>query len=673
MSMNSAADSSERKSSLMLRLSLWYLSLTFINVIIFWVGTGSNQMRLISDKASMFARSSAFEAIRRLQAQLDLLSLSRNPIADFGKIKGDFRRQLEVDTTKGVPVLPAYTVFSTGGDVLLSWPETGSMSEVKTEDLITSAKALQLRELKNEPFMAVPDLKRGEITIYLPLTASGNVDLVLAGAIPMPEIRDEITSLVRLGLIMVALLLLLQTGMAYLIYRTLVHPIKRVAAAALRVAAGDFHELEFKPKRHDEVEQLISSFNKMSRDLRDNKETMDFELGIAQKIQEAILPQNLKAIGIEAIVHYNPLYTVSGDFYDMQQLKDGSVAVFIGDASGHGVPAAFITIMAKLFFADLIQKNPDPGVVLHEMNSAMSGYFEGAGLYMTAFYIRIFPDGKAVYCNAMHPEPIVLPRNGDPRLLDSTAFYVGMMKEVFKEYETTEIKLRPGDRIVLYTDGLTEAKNTADDIYSPERFVDLIKSGAAQDSANLVKYALTEVWDFARDAKRTDDETMIIVDFSGKTEGLPEIEITESPGEEVIGENPYYLSVRNDLAREIGKKKSAREIWKFADKCLREKDFITALAGYHVYAESEGQDIPVLFRIALCYYRIRSLGECARILKRCLDLNPETPDTHALFSLLSLKTGDLGKALNHLEKAVAESSGNRYNGILRKINNGLEP
>lgn len=660
------------RTSLILRLSLWYLTLTLINVMIFWVGTGSNQMRLISDKASMYARSSAFEALRRLQAQLDLLAISRRPVAEFQAMAAEFSRRLQLQNVKGETVLPVYSVFSTNGDQLLVFPKEAGASEVPAGDLVAAAKVLQLRELKNESFMAVPDLTRGQIKVYIPLTANGDIDLILAGTIPMPELRGEITSLVRLGIAMVVMLLLLQAAMAFLIYRTLVRPIKKVSDAALMVAGGTFSTVDFESRHEDEIAQLVESFNHMSNDLKHNREIMDFELNIAKKIQSAILPHELSVRQLTATVHYNPLYTVSGDFYDMFELADGSVALFIADASGHGVPAAFLTIMAKIYFNDLVKENAQPSVVLSRMNERLAGYFEGAGLYMTAFYMRIFPDNRAVFCNGMHPEPVLLRADGGHELLEASAFYVGMMKEVFKEFEDIEITLQPGDRLILYTDGFTEAKNKAEDEYTAERFIDTIKTAANHEAPQLIRYVLTDVMDFVGGAKRTDDETLIVCEIGDavvlrpKTEGL-----RMQQSDEDLSQNPHYRRKLADFLAAMGSGEPIRIVWNAAEQNLHEKDFVTALAGFDAIAEAYGDRPAVSFRQALCYYRIRLYDACAAALNRCLAAAPEMPDANALFSLLALKTNDLGKALHYIEKAVSDNPFGRYNGVLRKIRNGI--
>ncbi|HMV36583.1 MAG TPA: hypothetical protein PKD60_11865, partial [Turneriella sp.] len=225
-----------RKNSLIVRMSVWYLSLTLINIILFWVGTGSNQMRLISDKATMYARSVSFETIRRLQPQMDFLAVARDPMRAFARVRNEFERELSKSKPGTDIALPDYGVFNTDGEVLLAKSSSGAKAEVSAEDIVAAAKILQLKELRGEPFMAVPYLSQSLILVYIPLSQTGDVDLVLSQSIEMPGLKSEIISLVRLGIAMVVLLLILQGGMALLIYRTLVRPIRSVSEAAQVVA-----------------------------------------------------------------------------------------------------------------------------------------------------------------------------------------------------------------------------------------------------------------------------------------------------------------------------------------------------------------------------------------------------------------------------------------------------
>jgi len=306
------------------------------------------------------------------------------------------------------------------------------------------------------------------------------------------------------------------------------------------------------------------------------------------------------------------------------------------------------------------------------MNERLAGYFEGAGLYMTAFYIRIYPDNRAVYCNGMHPEPVLLSANGEQKMLEASAFYVGMMKEVFKEFEDIEIQLRPGDRLILYTDGFTEAKNQSDEEFSAERFVKAITAAAKYEPAQLIRHALTEVMDFVEGAKRTDDETLIVCEIGdplARSNKTGDQQMQQS--DEDLNLNPHY---QQKLAASLAALKSGETIvtiWKAAELDLQNKDFVTALAGFTAIAEVFGDKPALSFRQALCYYRIRLYDACAVALGRCLAAAPVTPDANALFSLLALKANDPGKALHYIEKAVSENQLGRYNGVLKKLRNGI--
>lgn len=659
-----------RKNSLIVRMSVWYLSLTLINIILFWVGTGSNQMRLISDKATMYARSVSFETIRRLQPQMDFLAVARDPMRAFARVRNEFERELSKSKPGTDIALPDYSVFNTDGEVLLAKSSSGAKAEVSAEDLVAAAKILQLKELRGEPFMAVPYLSQSLILVYIPLSQTGDVDLVLSQSIEMPGLKSEIISLVRLGIAMVVLLLILQGGMALLIYRMLVRPIRSVSEAAQVVARGHFVRVDFKSRHGDEVSQLVASFNKMSQDLHHNREIMNFELGIARKIQESILPQTLEVGQVRATAHYAPLYTVSGDFYDFQELDDGSVAIFIADASGHGVPAAFLTIMAKIYFGDFVRKDPDPAVVLSRMNTALAAYFEGAGLYMTAFYLRLHADNSADYCNAMHPDPIILRKDGSTEVLESSAFYVGMMREVFKPFVTMKTQLQPGDRLVLYTDGLTEAKDANDSEFTAERFTRLVEAGRQLAPGDQVRTVLEAVSEFTGDAKLTDDATMIICEIfqTEKNGSLLRRDDRDEVARGGIKTRKEYLLRYEAAVKKLSLGIPAKVIWSASGKHLRAKDFLGALAGYQALATTQGESADLLLRISLCFYGLRQYDECVAVLRRCISVQHDTPDAHAIMSLLALRAGDYGKAYKHIETALLHApSERRYAGILRRM------
>src|SRR5690606_7435708 len=109
--------------------------------------------------------------------------------------------------------------------------------------------------------------------------------------------------------------------------------------------------------------------------------------------------QNLKWL-----VTFQPMSRVSGDFYDVYDLPGGSTGILQFDASGHGVPAALLTMMAKISFVEAIQKARLPHQVVGMVNAELSGHLQKTGNFLTAFYAVVRPDGHVQYCNAAHTQ-----------------------------------------------------------------------------------------------------------------------------------------------------------------------------------------------------------------------------------------------------------------------------
>ncbi|MBN8219945.1 MAG: SpoIIE family protein phosphatase [Spirochaetes bacterium] len=663
----------KKKSSIVTSLTLWYIGLTVVNIGVFWVGAGSNQMRLISEKATISARSVAYEVLRRVQPYIDAAKQQKNPADEFSAAQNRFDALLK--NGKPRDILPGYRIVSSASELIYPTDKkTGKKGEATAKEILDSLKALQLKEIKNEMFIGVPDLVRREIDLYVPLTSGGTNDLILVSRVPLPDIEKEISGLIRLGIGMVVLLLALQTGMGFLIYRNFVVPIKGVGAAALRLSAGNFDQIENKRPKDDEINQLINSFNTMSFELKKNRDIMQLELNIARKIQASILPQTLKAGRLVAHIHYNPLQTVSGDYYDFLELSDGSIAIFIGDASGHGVPAAFITVMAKVYFTSLVEKISSPAELLSAMNDRMAAYFAGAGLYLTAFYLRIYPDGKSIYCNALHPDPIILRANGETDLLKASGFYVGMLKKVFRKYEDVEITLNNGDRLVLYTDGLTEAMNTESAIFSAERLIALTENNRGAGPADIIQNTIREVAEHQGDAKRQDDETLIVVEIGES--GLPVAAatpagVTEKHTPLEFEKSEKYTTAFETVSKTAGPETPVWRIRRSTENYLKKKELFNALAGFVILNQRKAGDANVLFHIGLTLYGLKFFKDSIVYLDLCLATDARMADAHWLRGLCLIKLRSHKKALSSVQAALAEKPDDeRYLATLQKLQGG---
>jgi phosphoserine phosphatase RsbU/P len=422
------------------------------------------------------------------------------------------------------PELMEFNIVSQVNQVYLSWPEAAGKSELGPDEVANLFKTLRLREYSNESFYSVPDVGAYRLTVYLPFLSEGRNDLLLRSVFSMQSMRSELARLLRLGAAIVVLLLVIQAALGFFLYRLIVRPLKELRIASHITGRGEFYHIAGHEKRRDEIGILVQTFNKMAADIRDQKETirknfeeikmrddtMQHELMIAQHIQKSIFPKggHPHTMALE----YQPLYAVSGDFYDVYKLKDGSTGYLICDASGHGVPAALLTMMAKSTFAAVSQRLSEPGSIMAEVNRQMSTSLDMTGQYLTAFFIRI-KNKKIQYCNGTHPDPIVLSSEGPARLLKSNGFYIGMMADTPFPFETANLKLVSGMRLVLYTDGITEARSGAGELYTVDRLASIAESVKEKSAAAIKDAIMADIAAFRGETAAEDDVTLLVLEI----------------------------------------------------------------------------------------------------------------------------------------------------------------
>jgi sigma-B regulation protein RsbU (phosphoserine phosphatase) len=514
-----------RNLSLTARLSLLFFLFTLVNVVLFWLAVGSNQMRLLAEKASLQMHRTIVGIEQKLQlaTAADPLRRSaefyRTPAAET-LIAQVFREQ-----DRAIPEgLLEYGIVSGSSVVLLAWPKELPRAELSADEVQNIVKTIRLREFSNEPFYSFPDVLNYRLTVYLPFANDRGQYLILRAVFALEGMKTELSRLMRLGIAMVILLLIVQTAFGFFLYRLIVRPLRELKIASQITGRGDFHQIAGYEQRRDEVGTLVAAFNKMSADIRDQKETirknfeeirhrdemMQHELMIAQHIQKSIFPKNDYPHPVS--LEYKPLYAVSGDFYDVYQFEDGSTGYLVCDASGHGVPAALLTMMAKSAFATFARQYRDPGEVMQAANRHLADSLEMTGQYLTAFYVRVSP-GKIAYCNATHPEPVVVVYGqAEPVALRSNGFYVGMLSEAPFEFQSETLETPKGSKLVIVSDGITEARNTAGELYGAQRLRNIVAASAALDVNALRDAILSDLANFAGGTPAEDDVTLLVLE-----------------------------------------------------------------------------------------------------------------------------------------------------------------
>jgi sigma-B regulation protein RsbU (phosphoserine phosphatase) len=240
--------------------------------------------------------------------------------------------------------------------------------------------------------------------------------------------------------------------------------------------------------------------------------TLNKELEIARGIQAGLLPEkSFSVAGLTTASRYVPATSVAGDFYDFLP-KDGGLGVLIADVSGHGVPAALSASMVKVAIRAQCDWADDPARVLSGLNSILCGNLQGQ--FVTAGYLYLDPRrGGLTYAGAAHP-PLLAWRGREKRV--ESIEENGLMLGIFPEgvYKSMTAALEPGDRFVLYTDGIAEAPSLSGEEFGMERFKAFLAEHAGSSAQDLCDALIKHVTAWSGSPREQhDDLTLIVVDY----------------------------------------------------------------------------------------------------------------------------------------------------------------
>ena len=248
---------------------------------------------------------------------------------------------------------------------------------------------------------------------------------------------------------------------------------------------------------------------------RDKLVALQNELNVANKMQQSILPTSFpKGPGFEIFGSMKPARDVGGDFFDVLALEDDRIGVVVADVSDKGVPAALFMMSSRTLLKGAAIGHDAPGKVLSEVNQLLQEENDAA-MFVTVFYATFDPaNGEFTYANGGHNTPVVVHADGSSTLLPTTGgVALGVVPEF--AFEETSVTLRPGDRVILYTDGVPEAENDQGDQFGLERLCAVCTKEDLQDvrATNAAVFEAVEA--FAGAAPQFDDVTCLTLCYNG--------------------------------------------------------------------------------------------------------------------------------------------------------------
>ncbi len=251
------------------------------------------------------------------------------------------------------------------------------------------------------------------------------------------------------------------------------------------------------------------------------KERLAEEFKLGREIQVALLPHEMPLVkGLVVQGMMQPAKEIGGDYFDFITIDErpssagtGSIAIAIGDVSGKGVAAGLLMAMAKTAIHTLSQEEGSPRQVLIRTNAILNKHID-AQKFMTLLYLRWDPASSTLSYSSGGHEHILLYRGSTNNLesIQSGGIMLGMIPDIERFLEERELRLDPGDKVFLYTDGVTEALDRSGERFGLVRLIDAFGQHAGKPALELMTAVKDDIYSFMGDCPQYDDITLVVLE-----------------------------------------------------------------------------------------------------------------------------------------------------------------
>jgi serine phosphatase RsbU (regulator of sigma subunit) len=522
-----------------IKFSLIYLVLSVINISFFITMIFENQMDLIAENSQYQAGNMTSQIHTPIKTIAENALLNSEQYADEKSVITALQDFLG-------NILDNYLIFTDTGKVL-GHKANESVSQVEGEQLRRANAAAAAKSLEGKEFGTY--LQSKTISFYFPFYTPQTQNIIISYTLDLSTINNHMDRLYRQAVVILIVLILVHLLVGLILGHIIVKPLMHFKKVADDISTGNF-AARVDIKTNDEFALVGKTFNKMASSvesfitgLKEESNLMDMELTSAGQVQKGIYPKIRELEHCQIAVYDNPLEKVSGDFHDFIELPNGNYGFFIADVAGHGVPAALITMKIKELMGAVAANFEDPEVMMRFLNTTFDNMMERYSSYFTAYYLIYNPQTRVLkYSCAGHPTPIILHRNGEAQTFDLSGFVIGVSAEMSVNLNAAQIQLQPGDCIVLYSDGITEARSSLDNFLDEDGLIKLLQVSNQEIETNadlpridhkifddiisrqkpdpescrkvdlLLERSVARFKRFTKDAERKDDETLIIIE-----------------------------------------------------------------------------------------------------------------------------------------------------------------
>jgi phosphoserine phosphatase RsbU/P len=506
-----------RLKSISVKMSLLYLFLAIVNMSIFTIMIYENQIDLITENSKYHIKQRTEDFI----ASLHKLSVETGD-------KKIFHLDDREEVIKEVSGIIHNKLI--GRDSLIIFNEEGTVLHKSRPDLKLSKQdikngitAIANLDYSGRQIYSTVDEENFVISFYIPYSLRLVGDTIMLLKIEMRDFKRRLWDLYRMIIVILAFLAIFHVAFALLFQRMFIRPIQTLHQKSIEISRGDLGA-RADIHKDDEIGELGLAFNSMADSIQEKiitlqrqRDQMEEEMDVASGVQQLIYPKIQNDKRFNYSIFHKSLAKVSGDYYDIMRLEGLRTGYILVDVSGHGMPAALVTMLVKEIFNQAAPLYENPADLFRYMNREIIELLtrEGIhlGVYFTAIYIMIDEKNVLSYCNAGHEQAMVL-KSAMRKLvpLSATGGPLGISAKMDDLYATSALKLEKGDKIILFTDGIIEARNPEGREFGMTGLNNSIKKHFAAPGDHMMKGITDDLDAYVGKAGLKDDATIFLIE-----------------------------------------------------------------------------------------------------------------------------------------------------------------